>query len=142
MNEDRFETHHILSVPSTSVAALQYYPSTDLPEDTSIGHFAHNDTGSLTVLFNSDCGLQAYSSKDETWQYVAPRENCAIINVGDALKFMSGFALKSSLHRVVPWQRHPVSGPRYAAIFFLRPNNDAKFIDGEGAEWTAGEWLK
>ncbi len=132
----------MLKVPSTSIAALQYYPLAGLPEDTSIGHFAHTDVGSLTVLFNSDWGLQAYSSEDETWRYVAPREKCAIVNVGDALRFMSGFKLKSSLHRVVPWHRRDSSGPRYAAIFFLRPNNDAKLIDGEGDEWTAGEWLE
>ena len=140
-NEDRFETHHLSSVPSTSIAALQYYP-TDLPEDTSVGHFAHTDTGSLTVLFNSDWGFQAYSPGDETWEYVAPRENCAIINVGDALKFMSGFKLKLNLHRVVPWSRRATSDPRFAAIFFLRPNNDAKLIDDEGVEWTAVEWLE
>ena len=141
-NEDRFEKRHLSNVPSTSIAALQYYPLTDLPEDTSVGHFAHTDAGSLTVLFNSDWGLQAYSPKGDTWEYVAPRENCAIINVGDALKFMSGFKLKSSLHRVVPWHRRSTSGPRYATIFFLRPNNDAKLVDAEGVNWTAGDWLK
>ena len=141
-NKDRFETHHLSSVPSTSIAALQYYPLTDLPKDTSVGHFAHTDAGSLTVLFNSDWGLQAYSPEGDTWEYVAPRENCAIINVGDALKFMSGFKLKSSLHRVVPWHSRATSGPRYATIFFLRPNNDANLIDGEGIEWTASEWLE
>lgn len=141
-DKDRFETHHLSSVPSTSIAALQYYPVTDLPNDTSVGHFAHTDTGSLTVLFNSDWGLQAYSPEGDTWEYVAPREHCAIINVGDALKFMSGFKLESSLHRVVPWYHRAEMGPRYATIFFLRPNNDARFIDGEGTEWTAGEWLE
>ena len=141
-NGDRFEENHLSNVPSTSIAALQYYPLTDLPADTSVGHFAHTDAGSLTVLFNSDWGLQAYSSKDEMWEYVAPREDCAIVNVGDALKFMSGFRLKSSLHRVVPWDRRNASAPRYATIFFLRPNNDAKLVDGEGFESTAGEWLK
>ena len=93
------------------------------------------------MLFNSDWSLQAYSSKGETWGNVAPRENYAIINVGDGLKFMSGFKLKSSLHRVVPWHRRAASGPRYAAIFFLRPNNDAKLVDGEGVEGIAAEWL-
>lgn len=141
-NEDRFEKQHLSNVPSTSIAALQYYPLTDLPEDTSVGHFAHTDTGSLMVLFNSDWGLQAYSPKGDTWEYVAPRENCAIINIGDTLRFLSGFKLKSSLHRVVPWHGRVTSGPRYAAIFFLRPNSDAKLVDGEGVEWTAGKLLE
>ena len=144
-NEHRFETHHQSSVPSTSIAALQHYPSTDLPSDTSVGHFAHTDAGSLTVLFNSDWGLQAYSPASSTWQHVAPRANSAIINVGDALKFLSGFRLTSSLHRVVPWYRRldkSSAGPRYATIFFLRPNNEAKLVDGDGVESSAGEWLE
>ena len=140
----RFETDHQSSVPSTSIAALQYYPSTEvLPPDTSAGHFAHTDAGSLTVLFNSDWGLQAYSPQSTTWQSVAPRPNSAIINVGDALRFLSGFRLKSSLHRVVPWHREAApAGPRYATIFFLRPNNEARLVDGDGVESSAGEWLE
>ena len=138
----RFETHHQSSAPSTSIAALQHYPCTEaLPPDTSAGHFAHTDAGSLTVLFNSDWGLQAYSAASSTWQSVAPRPNSAIINVGDALRFLSGFRLKSSLHRVVPWHRHR-EGPRYATIFFLRPNNEARLVDGDGVESSAGEWLE
>ncbi len=139
---ERFENYHRPDVPSTSIAALQYYPLTDLPEDTSAGHFAHTDTGSLTILFNTDWGLQAYSSARRAWEYVAPRENCAIINVGDALKFISGFRLESSLHRVVPWHRPSTASARYASIFFLRPNHHAEFMDSEGVKWTANRWLE
>lgn len=97
---------------------------------------AHTDTGSLIVLLTSDWGFQAYSPRGDTWEYVAPREDCAIIKVGDALKFMSSFELKSSLYRILPWRHCAESG------FFLRPNNNAKLLDGEGVEWTAGEWLE
>lgn len=34
-----------------------------------------------------------------------------------------------------------VSGPRYATIFFLRPDNEAEFVDLEGEHWTAKGWL-
>jgi isopenicillin N synthase-like dioxygenase len=83
--DERFEAFHHSNAPSTSTAVLQYYPLTDLPQNTSVGHFTHTDTGSLTTLFNSDWGLQVYSSQRDSWEYIAPREDHAIINVGDAL---------------------------------------------------------
>lgn len=139
---ERFENKHRPTSSSTSTAVLQCYPhSSAIDLDLSVGHFTHTDTGSITILFNTEWGLQVHSPDTETWEYVPPRANCAIINVGDALKFMSGFKLKSSLHRVVPEARNWSSGPRYATIFFLRPDHDAEFTDTEGTHWTARQWL-
>lgn len=140
--EGRLEAHHKSDTLSTSAAVLQHYPLKDLPTNTSVGHFTHTDTGSITVLFNSDWGLQVYSPRSNCWEYVAPRNGCAIVNVGDSLKFLSDFKLKSSLHRVVPWHGRWTAGSRYASIFFLRPNNDTEFTDSEGTQWTAEKWLE
>ncbi|KAK3309422.1 2OG-Fe(II) oxygenase family oxidoreductase [Chaetomium strumarium] len=139
--EQRFEAYHKADEISTSSAVLQHYPRTKLPEGTSAGHFTHTDTGSITVLFNTEWGLQVFSPETEEWEYVPPRDKCAIINVGDSLKFISNFRLKSSLHRVVPASSHWVSESRYATIFFLRASNTVRFTDTEGVNWTGGEWL-
>jgi isopenicillin N synthase-like dioxygenase len=138
---ERLEVSHDQNSPSTSAAVLQHYPLQGLPPNTSAGHFAHTDSGSISVLFCSDWGLQVYSSQDSQWEWVQPRENHAVVNVGDALKFISGCKLTSSLHRVVPRHMFWVSEPRYSAIFFLRPNNDAEFTDNEGNHWTGSRWL-
>lgn len=140
--DQRFETLHQSNHPSTSTTVLQHYPLTNLPPDTSAGHFTHTDTGSITILFNTDRGLQVFSPETEDWEYVPPRPYCAIVNVGDSLKFISNFKLKSSLHRVVPWNGRWVSGSRYATIFFLRSSNETTFVDTEGVLWTAAKWLK
>ncbi|KAI1811458.1 2OG-Fe(II) oxygenase family oxidoreductase [Poronia punctata] len=141
--EQRFERYHEASEPSTSSAVVQHYPTTGLPADTSVGHFAHTDTGSLTVLFNTEWGLQVFSPASNEWEYVPPRDGCAIVNVGDTLRFLSQHRLRSSLHRVVPmvdgWRSGSPS--RYACIFFLRANDTALFTDAEGVEWTAAKWL-
>ncbi|KAI0418526.1 2OG-Fe(II) oxygenase family oxidoreductase [Xylaria grammica] len=140
----RFEAFHDASEPSTSSAVVQHYPTTNLPPNTSIGHFTHTDTGSITVLFNTEWGLQVHSPVTSEWEYVPPRDGCAIINVGDTLKFLSGLRLRSSLHRVVPfvdgWSSESPS--RYACIFFLRAADTAKFTDADGVEWTAAQWLR
>lgn len=140
-DDQRFENFHKSDETSTSSAVLQHYPRTNLPEGTSPGHFTHTDTGSITVLFNTEWGLQVFSPETEEWEYVPPRERYAIINVGDSLKFISKFRLKSSLHRVVPSSSHWVSDSRYATIFFLRASNSVQFTDTEGVEWTGGAWL-
>ncbi|CAG8973702.1 hypothetical protein HYALB_00006973 [Hymenoscyphus albidus] len=139
---NRFENFHKPNEQSTSSAVLQHYPLTDLPPQTSAGHFTHTDTGSITVLFNTEWRLQVFSPETEDWEYVPQRKDCAIINVGDTLKFISNFKLKSSLHRVIPWHGPNVSNSRYATIFFLRASNDVKFRDSEGVEWTGSGWLE
>jgi len=139
--EKRLELQHQMSSSSTSSAALQCYPVAGLPPNTSQGHFVHTDSGSLSVLFVSDWGLQVHSPKHDRWESVAPRPGCAIVNVGDSLRFLSGLKLRSSLHRVVPHRERRTLGPRYSIAFFLRPNNNATFTDAEGTQWTGSDWL-
>jgi isopenicillin N synthase-like dioxygenase len=141
--DERYEHQHGADSPSTSTAVLQHYPSeVDLPRNTSAGHFTHTDTGSITILFNTNWGLQVCSPDGDRWEYVPPSKNdLAIVNIGDALKFLSGLTLKSCLHRVVPCFGKWEAGPRYATIFFLRPNNNAEFTDTEGKRWKAEDWL-
>jgi isopenicillin N synthase-like dioxygenase len=140
---ERYEYQHRAELPSTSTAVLQHYTyEVDLPQDTSAGHFAHTDTGSITILFNTEWGLQVCSPDGDRWEYVPPsRNDLAIVNIGDALKFISSFKLKSCLHRVVPCHGKWEARSRYATIFFLRPNNEVEFTDTEGNMWNAGDWL-
>lgn len=141
VGEKKLGLQHQMLFPSTSTTALQCYPVADLPLNTCQGHFVHTDSGTLSVLFVSDWGLQVYSSKHDRWESVPPRAGCAIVNVGDSLRFLSGLRLKSSLHRVVPLRQREATGPRYSIAFFLRPNNDATFTDAEGTPWTGSEFL-
>jgi isopenicillin N synthase-like dioxygenase len=137
---ERYENSHRPDGLSTSTAVMQYYPL-DLPADTSVGHFTHTDTGSITILFNTEWGLQVCVPGTDRWEYVEPKPNHAIINVGDSLKFLSQSKLRSSLHRVVPCHSRWKTGARQACIFFLRPNHEAEVVDTEGQRWRAVDWL-
>ncbi|KAG9258052.1 uncharacterized protein F5Z01DRAFT_644983, partial [Emericellopsis atlantica] len=64
-----------------------------------------------------------------------------VVNVGDSLRFLSKFRLQPCLHRVAPCHERWTSGPRYSIIYFLRPSDDAEFVDSEGAHWTGRGWL-
>jgi isopenicillin N synthase-like dioxygenase len=140
---ERFVHAHRTDLPSTSSAALQYYPhQSNLSENMSTGIFSHTDTGSLTILFTSEWGLQVCSADDERWEYVPPAmDDRVIVNVGDSLKFMSGNKLKSCLHRVVPCYGKWEGVGRFSTIYFCRPSNDTEFVDSEGRLWRAGDWL-
>lgn len=122
---------------------MQHYPfEGDLPADTSSGHFSHTDTGSVTILFNTEWGLQVCSPYSEEWQYVPPVQGTrAIVNMGDTVKFLTNGRLKSCLHRVVPCHDRWTGGSRYAIIFFLRANDHVEFEDLEGQRWNARDWL-
>lgn len=110
------------------------------PETLDVGQNAHTDPGSLTLLISSAPGLQVFNSRENQWQFIEPRPNHYIMNVGDCLRFLSEGKLSSSLHRVVP---HPSTRglERYSIGYFLSPDNHVTFQrGGEGRVWSSKEW--
>lgn len=137
----RYEAFHDDSAPSDSSLSFHRYPqcSTILP--ANIGHNKHTDAGTLTMLFTSQWGLQVQSSaQEDQWEWVRPRPGYAICNVGDSLRFMSGLALRSIVHRVVPTADQE-NGHRYCVGWFCRPAYGTKFPDSEGRMVASDEWL-
>jgi len=112
------------------------YPMQD-SLDVGVGHNKHTDLGTLTFLLCKSPGLQVLSNQG--WQYVAPKPHCAIINVGDTLRFLTGNALKSAVHRVMPVDRLQTDH-RYSIAYFLRAENDAVFTDSIGRKVSAKVW--
>lgn len=92
------ESLHRLDKPSCDQARVTHAPPVG-PEVISLGD--HSDFGSVTVLFNQLGGLQVLSPNGREWQYVRPRPECAVINLGDAFVKMVGGRLHSAVHRVV-----------------------------------------
>ncbi|EHK98678.1 putative Gibberellin 2-beta-dioxygenase 7 [Glarea lozoyensis 74030] len=112
-----------------SLQRLAYYLS---------GLAPHTDVGSLTVLFADKRGLQARHPDTGEWQYLEPREGCAVINIGDSLRFMSQKNFQSALHRVIPTPGTTIHD-RFSCAYFLRPELDAEF-DAEGQHWKSIDW--
>lgn len=126
------------SVAAKSNSTLAMFRS--LPRDPTgkrIGHQKHTDIGSLALLFSEQCGLQALPRGASSWELVAPRPGHAIVHGGDSLRFASGHALQSCIRQVVPMD---VPEDRYAVAYFLRPERERVFEDGEGRWVEAGRW--
>lgn len=129
------EQHHTHTNASETILALLSYPG-------QLTHQKHTDLGSLTILFSNQWGLQAVAPSSGEWEWIEPRGDDAVINVGDALRFLSGKRLYSCVHRVVRGGRAEEEGHRYSIAYLLRPNDEAVFEDADGAAVTARDLAK
>ncbi|TVY73387.1 Oxidoreductase vrtI [Lachnellula suecica] len=132
----RFENSHRNDRPSTTTLSMMHYIPSD-PNDTKIGHQKHTDISSLTLLFSEEWGMQVRPPKAREFGFVAPKDGCAIVNVGDSLRFASGHKMQSCIHRVVPFDP---TEHRYSIAYFLRAEDETMFTDSEGRYITAGQW--
>ncbi|KAJ3541475.1 hypothetical protein NM208_g4594 [Fusarium decemcellulare] len=126
----QFMEYHDHTKSSDTILAMLSYPG-------KLNHQKHTDLGSLTVLFSDQWGLQVVEPTLGQWEWVEPRENEAVINVGDALRFLSGKTLYSCVHRVVRNGRASEEGHRYSIAYLLRPGDDVVFVDADGSKVTA-----
>ncbi|KAK1763029.1 Clavaminate synthase-like protein [Phialemonium atrogriseum] len=133
----RFENSHRNDHLSTSTLAMMHYIPSNPAHDKNIGHQKHTDISSLTVLFSEQWGLQIRPPRAREFGFVAPKAGCAVINVGDSLRFASGHTMQSCIHRVVPYD---YTEHRYSIAYFLRAENQTMFTDSEGRYITAGQW--
>ncbi|KAM3538906.1 hypothetical protein ARSEF1564_008174 [Beauveria bassiana] len=122
---------------SANMAMLNYLPWGS--SDERIGNMAHTDMGTLTVVFSKSDGLQTLLPGQDEWSFIPPRVGHAVVNVGDSLRFLSGGALASSLHRVVP-PPGAQGQDKFSVIYFLRPEFDAKFTTHDGRKINSVEW--
>ncbi|KAF2715979.1 putative 2OG-Fe(II) oxygenase family oxidoreductase [Polychaeton citri CBS 116435] len=133
-------SYHDSSRESTSTLAMFRYPQqTAQQAQNGIGHNKHTDIGTLTFLACQQWGLQVLTPGVRGFQWVEPKSNHVIINVGDSLRFLSGNKLLSAVHRVLPQggyqQEH-----RHSIAYFLRPADDAIYHDVNGRLVTAKKW--
>jgi isopenicillin N synthase-like dioxygenase len=133
----RYENMHRNDRPSTSTLAMMHYIPSDPQVDKTVGHQKHTDISSLTLLYAEQWGLQIRPPGTREFGFVAPKDGCAIVNVGDSLRFASGHTMMSCIHRVVPFRPDE---HRYSIAYFLRAENDSMFTDSEGRYITAGQW--
>ncbi|KAL1962661.1 hypothetical protein VTN77DRAFT_9295 [Rasamsonia byssochlamydoides] len=107
----------------------QYYPRTP-EEDQKLDNIwarGHTDYNTLTFLFYQPvAGLQVLNTDTNTWKYVKSEPGSIIVNVADALEFLSGCFLKSTVHRVVRPPRDQANKPRLGLIYFARPEAAVK----------------
>ncbi|KAF5982430.1 Clavaminate synthase [Fusarium coicis] len=129
---------HLPKESSTSCMTVQQYPSLSI-EGPNAGLSAHTDVGSLTILFCGDRGLQTFNQDTQEWRSVEPRDGCAVVNVGDSLRFLSGRKFRSVVHRVAPYPGETIEN-RFSCAYFMRPRMDVEFEDEKSERWKSIDW--
>lgn len=87
----------------------------------------HTDYNTLTFLFHQPvAGLQVQTPDAGQWKHVRSPRDAVIVNIADALEFLSGGYLKSTVHRVVrpPEDQVARGETRLSLIYFARPEAD------------------
>ncbi|KAH8803689.1 putative UPF0676 protein [Xylogone sp. PMI_703] len=96
---------------------------------------AHSDWGSITMLFQDDCGGLEVENQYQPGEFIRaePVKNGCVMNIGDLLMRWSNDYLKSTLHRVtLPPAADRFTGEermtraRYSIPYFVSPDIDAK----------------
>jgi isopenicillin N synthase-like dioxygenase len=121
------ESLHELDKASVDQARVTCAPPIKPAETITLGE--HTDFGSVTVLFNRLGGLQVLAPNKRDWEYVRPRPECAVINLGDSLIKLLGGKLYSAVHRVVAPPGEQGDCMRHSVVYFSRPNSSIKLRD-------------
>jgi len=149
--EESLQSIHNTYLPSPDLIRLLKYHAQPASEHGS-PHVPHTDLGSLTFLFTKQYGLQILGARSGEWEWMEPRDGCAIVNIGDCLSLLTNKTFRSCRHRVVALPGQAMK-ERYSFAYFMRPDEDAlmktvksPLIPGTEKEdeevFSSGEWMQ
>ncbi|EXJ72351.1 uncharacterized protein A1O5_04855 [Cladophialophora psammophila CBS 110553] len=119
LGDQRFESKHREGEASDSGLKLISEPTLD--KLSQVGDNLHTDSGTLTMLFYNQWGLEVEQPDGPAWAFTAPVPEYALFNVADSLQRLSGLKFHSPKHRVT--QTGDGAGERYYISYFLRPEH-------------------
>ncbi|KAF7561235.1 hypothetical protein G7046_g2906 [Stylonectria norvegica] len=85
----------------------------------------HTDLGTITLLFRQPvAGLQIKDQSSGDWKWAKPLDGSLTVNTCDALNFLTGGYIKSTVHRVSVPPKDQREVDRLGLLYFARPQND------------------
>ena len=93
---------------------------TDSSHTQTLSAGAHTDFGCLALLAQDDIAGLQIRTQNGTWQTIAPRKACLIVNIGDMLELWTGGLYRAPAHRVLNTSQHM----RHSLAFFYDPQYD------------------
>jgi isopenicillin N synthase-like dioxygenase len=122
------------SVASDPVSVLRFLAYPDQAGGIRMG--AHYDDTLLTVLHqsvpqNGFAALQVMLPGEDEWHAVAPSDDVFVVNIGEALTYISGGRVVATRHRVVaPSKEQSEGSARTSLVHFFLPNWNARLWPG------------
>ncbi|KIY45568.1 Clavaminate synthase-like protein [Fistulina hepatica ATCC 64428] len=127
--EDFFTSMHQYPVKSEDHLRYMKYNKYSLEENAKIKNWSpgHTDLGSFTLLFRQPvAALQIRYHSTGEWKWVKPQDATLTVNACDALSFLTGGYVKSTIHRVTVPPKDQQHVDRLGLLYFSRPHNDIK----------------
>ncbi|KXJ87581.1 2OG-Fe(II) oxygenase [Microdochium bolleyi] len=85
----------------------------------------HTDLGTITLLFRQPvAALQIKDHATGDWKWAKPLDASLTVNTCDALSFLTGGYIKSTVHRVSVPPKDQQHVDRLGLLYFARPQND------------------
>ncbi|KAI0950665.1 hypothetical protein AcW1_007916 [Taiwanofungus camphoratus] len=126
--EDYFINIHKYDVKSEDHLRYMKYSKYTPEENVKIGKKwveGHTDLGSFTLLFRQPvAALQIKNHKTGEWKWVKPQDGTLTVNTCDALSFLTGGYVRSTIHRVTSPPKDQEHVDRLGLLYFARPNNE------------------
>jgi hypothetical protein len=98
-------------------------------DDSTLGGVrlqGHTDFNSVSILWSQPITSLEVLMPDDQWRLVKHRPNALVINIGDALHFMSGGYFKATIHRVVAPPEDQAHYDRLGLFYFALFNKDVE----------------
>ncbi|KZT51519.1 Clavaminate synthase-like protein [Calocera cornea HHB12733] len=125
--EDYFTKLHVYDEESEDHLRYMKY-GRYLPEENAklnVWTSGHTDLGSFTLLFRQPvAGLQIRELESDQWKWVKPVDGTLTVNACDALGFLTGGYVRSTIHRVTVPPKDQQHVDRLGLLYFSRPRND------------------
>ncbi|KAH8985547.1 Clavaminate synthase-like protein [Lactarius akahatsu] len=122
--EDFFRNTHKHEVKSEDHLRYMKYTKFTPEENAAIGNnwiHGHTDLGSFTLLFRQPvAALQIRDPIHNEWKWVKPQDATLTVNACDAISFLTGGYVRSTIHRVVAPPKDQQHVDRLGLLYFSR----------------------
>lgn len=85
----------------------------------------HSDISGFSFITSQPINSLQIRDLNGEWRYVKHRPQSLVVNIGDAMEFISGGLFKACLHRVVEPPKDQSTYERLAVIYFCNPSATA-----------------
>ncbi|KAK0237186.1 Clavaminate synthase-like protein [Armillaria nabsnona] len=135
--EDTFTNIHKYEEKSEDHLRFMKYSKFNEEENKKLTNwsYGHTDLGSFTLLFRQPvAALQIRYHSTSEWRWVKPQDATLTVNACDALSFLTGGYVKSTVHRVTVPPKDQQHVDRLGLLYFSRPHNDVALATVKNSE--------
>jgi len=120
--------HGFEATGETYIRFMKYFPRSEEDEKRANGLWlkGHTDLGSITILWNQPVSALQLLCPDGQWRWIKYIPNSLVVNIGDAMEFLTGGVYKATIHRVVQPPEDQRDRARLGVFYFAMPDDEVR----------------